>query len=407
MPVKTIDDLDRNDISGKRILVRVDFNVPLDGEGRITDDTRISRALPTLVHLLERGGRVVALSHLGRPGGEVDPDLSLRPVADHLGEMLDFPVAFVEDLVGDEAGKAVADLSDGELLLLENTRFHSGEKRNDPELSEKLAEMADLYVSDAFGTAHRAHASTVGVPEAVRKRGGGAVAGFLMEKEVEYLDRSLRDPQRPFVAVLGGAKISGKIDVIEALLPRVDRLLVGGAMANTFFKAMGLETGRSLVEDERVDMARSTLDDAGDKLLLPVDCVVAEDLAAGVRTRVVPRTEVGPEDRIGDIGPASLELFREEMKEGRTVVWNGPMGVFEIDAFAQGTLTLARTMAEVTEEGGTTIVGGGDSASAVEMAGVGDGVSHVSTGGGASLELLSGSRLPGLAVLDEKEGGDA
>ncbi len=403
MPVKTIEDLDRGEISGKRILVRVDFNVPLD-DGRITDDTRISRALPTLVHLLERGGRLVVMSHLGRPKGKANPDLSLEPVARHLRERLDFPVTFSSDLVGDEAREAARGLEDGELLLLENTRFHPGETRNDPELAEQLADLGEVYVNDAFGTAHRAHASTVGVAEALRDRGCQAVAGFLMEKEMEYLDRSLQDPGRPFVAILGGAKISGKIDVIQALLPRVDRLLIGGAMANTFFKALGLEVGESLVEEDRVELARSTLEEAGDKLLLPVDCVVADEIAPDAGTRVVARSEVGEADGIGDVGPETRDLFAQELKDARTVVWNGPMGVFEMEPFAQGTLAVARGVAGVTRAGGTTIVGGGDSASAVEKAGVANEISHVSTGGGASLELLSGAELPGLAALDRKEG---
>lgn len=403
MPVKTIDDLDRGEISGKRILVRVDFNVPLD-DGRITDDTRISRALPTLVHLLERGGRVVVMSHLGRPKGKANPDLSLEPVARHLRERLDFPVTFSSDLVGDEAREAARGLEDGELLLLENTRFHPGETQNDPELAEQLADLGEVYVNDAFGTAHRAHASTVGVAEALRERGCQAVAGFLMEKEMEYLDRSLQDPGRPFVAILGGAKISGKIDVIQALLPRVDRLLIGGAMANTFFQALGLEVGESLVEEDRVELARSTLEEAGDKLLLPVDCVVADEIAPDAGTRVVARSEVGGADGIGDVGPETRDLFVQELEEARTVVWNGPMGVFEMEPFAQGTLAVARGVAGVTRAGGTTIVGGGDSASAVEKAGVANEISHVSTGGGASLELLSGAELPGLAALDREEG---
>jgi len=403
MPVKTIEDLDRGEISGKRILVRVDFNVPLD-DGRITDDTRISRALPTLVHLLERGGRLVVMSHLGRPKGKANPDLSLEPVARHLRERLDFPVTFSSDLVGDEAREAARALEDGELLLLENTRFHPGETRNDPELAEQLADLGEVYVNDAFGTAHRAHASTVGVAEALRDRGCQAVAGFLMEKEMEYLDRSLQDPGRPFVAILGGAKISGKIDVIQALLPRVDRLLIGGAMANTFFKALGLEVGESLVEEDRVELARSTLEEAGDKLLLPVDCVVADEIAPDAGTRVVARSEVGEADGIGDVGPETRDLFAQELKDARTVVWNGPMGVFEMEPFAQGTLAVARGVAGVTRAGGTTIVGGGDSASAVDKAGVANEISHVSTGGGASLELLSGAELPGLAALDRKEG---
>jgi len=309
MPAKTVADLSDQRIAGTRILVRVDFNVPLDSELRITDDTRIVRALPTLSYLLERGGRLVVTSHLGRPKGGADPDLSLRPVANHLSTLLDFTVRFCPELVGPTAKEAVEELADGELLLLENTRFHEGEKKNDLELSQALADLGDLYVNDAFGTAHRAHASTAGAADVLRGRGREAVAGFLMEKELRYLGMALETPDRPFVAVLGGAKISGKIDVIESLLPKVDKLLVGGAMANTFFKALGLETGDSLVEDDRVDLARSTLEGAGDKILLPIDCVVAPEISETAVTREVERAAVEAGERIGDIGTGSRELF--------------------------------------------------------------------------------------------------
>jgi phosphoglycerate kinase len=402
MSVKTLDDLADERISGKRILVRVDFNVPLSPEGTITDDTRIVRALPTLDYLLERRGRLVVTSHLGRPKGEVDPAYSLRPVAEHLATLLDFPVRFSPHLTGEAARSAAADLKDGELLLMENTRFDSGETKNDPALSEALADLGDLYVNDAFGSAHRAHASTVGAAEAIRNRGGEAVAGFLMEKELRYLGLALETPERPFVAVLGGAKISGKIDVIQSLLPRVDRLVIGGAMANTFFEALGLETGKSLVEEDRVEMARETLREGGETILLPVDCIVSEEISPGTETRVVDRGDVGPADRIGDIGPASRALFADTLSGARTVVWNGPMGVFEMEPFAGGTIALAEAVASVTDGGGTTIVGGGDSVSAAEKAGVVGRLSHVSTGGGASLEFLSGAVLPGVAALDQK-----
>jgi len=403
MPVKTVADLPDVRIAGTRILVRVDFNVPLDSQRRITDDIRIVRALPTLTHLLERGGRLVVTSHLGRPKGGVDPAYSLRPVADHLSTLLDYSVRFCPELVGPVAEQAVGDLSDGELLLMENTRFHEGEKKNDPELSRALADFGYIFVNDAFGAAHRAHASTVGVAGAIRGRGGEAVAGFLMENELRYLSKALETPTRPFVAVLGGAKISGKIDVIEALLPKVDRLLIGGAMANTFFKALGLEIGGSLVEDDRVDLARSTLEAAGDKILLPVDCIVASEISETAVTREVGRTGVGANEKIGDIGPGSRELFRKALEGAGTVLWNGPMGVFELTPFAGGTMAVAQGVAAVTDAGGITVVGGGDSALAAEQAQVVDRLTHVSTGGGASLEFLSGSVLPGVAALDQQE----
>lgn len=406
MAVKTVAQLSREQIAGKRILVRVDFNVPLSDDGRISDDIRMVRALPTLNRLLEAGGRLAVVSHLGRPKGEARKELSLRPVAEHLKTLLDYPVGFCPSLVGQEAREAVDALRDGELVLLENTRFHPGETQNDPDLSRNLAELADLYVNDAFGTAHRAHASTVGAAEAIRKKGGEAVAGLLMEQELKYLGLVLEEPDRPFLAVLGGAKISGKIDVIQALLPKVDRLLIGGAMANTFFEALGLETGKSLVEEDRVEMAREILEEAGETLLLPVDCVVAEEIDPSAATRIVPRDEVGPQDRIGDIGPASEALFDRALQGSKTVVWNGPMGVFEMSPFSHGTVAVAQSVARVTDGGGVTVVGGGDSASAAEEAGVSGRLSHVSTGGGASLEFLSGAVLPGVAALDSEEGSE-
>jgi phosphoglycerate kinase len=315
-------------------------------------------------------------------------------------------VGFCSELVGPVAAQAVEGLGDGEVLLLENTRFHSGETKNDPELARGLADLADFFVNDAFGAAHRAHSSTVGVAEVLRERGREVVAGFLMEKELHFLGMALEKPVRPFVAVLGGAKISGKIDVIHSLLPKVDKLLVGGAMANTFFRALGLETGDSLVEEDRVDLARATLQEAGEKLLLPVDCVVATEISETAVTREVERTGVEAGDRIGDIGSGSRALFAGSLKGAGTVVWNGPMGVFEMAPFAGGTLAVAEAVAAVTDEGGITVVGGGDSAAAAEQAHVAHRLSHVSTGGGASLEFLSGAVLPGVAALDTKEEGE-
>lgn len=391
------------DLRGRRILVRADLNVPLS-EGRVSDDTRIQASLPTLRRLTGAGARVVLLSHLGRPKGTVNPEYSLAPVARALDDALEAPVRFVADLVGPEARAAVESLGDGEILLLENTRFDPRETANDPGLSEALAGYGDLYVNDAFGAAHRAHASTEGVARVVRAAGGRAMAGLLLEKELTFLGEALAAPQRPFVGILGGAKISGKIDVVEALLPRVDRLLVGGAMANTFFLAMGLEVGDSLVEPDRVDMARDLLDRAGDRLLLPVDVRVAREIAPDAEVRVVPRSGVAAGDRIGDVGPDTEALFADEIRAARTVVWNGPMGVFELDPFRHGTVHLALAVAEAADAGAVTVLGGGDSAAAAEVAGVAERLTHISTGGGASLELLAGRTLPGIDALSD---GDA
>lgn len=401
MSVKTLAQLPPEALRGKRVFVRVDFNVPLGPGGEVADDTRIVEALPTLRHLLEAGALPVVASHLGRPKGGPDPSYSLRPVADRLASLLGAPVRFVPQLVGPEVRQAVLSQAGGQVLLLENTRFHPGETKNDPELCAELAEGVDLYVNDAFGAAHRAHATTTGLAEAVRARGGQAVAGFLMEKELRYLGQALNQPDRPFVGVLGGAKISGKIDVIRSLLPRVDRLLIGGAMANTFFRALGLETGDSLVEEDRLAEAARILEEGGPRLILPVDCVVASELREGVETRVVSRDGVGKGERIGDVGPATQELFARELAQARTVVWNGPMGVFELPSFRGGTLAVARALAGVSARGGVTVVGGGESVAAVHQAGVAGELSHVSTGGGASLEFLAGVTLPGVAALDQ------
>ncbi|MGI9181823.1 MAG: phosphoglycerate kinase [Longimicrobiaceae bacterium] len=401
----TLDDLRDEDLRGKRVLVRVDYNVPLDERQQVTDDTRIRATLPTLRRLADAGARIVLVSHLGRPKGKRVPEMSLRPAARHLAELLDRKVDFVGDTVGEQAEAATRDLGEGELLVLENTRFDAREEKNDPELSRAIAALGDLYVNDAFGAAHRAHSSTAGVAEVMKEDGRLAAAGLLMQRELDYLGSALEEPRRPFVAVLGGAKISGKIDVIQALLPKVDRLLIGGAMANTFFRAMGLDTGRSLVEEDRLDLARQILQDAGDKLMLPLDVVVAQEVAAGQETRTVERDAIPEGWMAVDIGPRSVERYREEIARAQTVLWNGPMGVFEVKEFASGTEGVARAIAAATDGGATTVVGGGDSAAAVADLGLSERMSHVSTGGGASLEFLEGRTLPGVEVLSERGGG--
>ena len=405
MNKRTVRDLSDNEVRGKRALVRVDFNVPMDDTGGVTDDTRIRAALPTIEYLLGRGASVILLSHLGRPKGKPNSKYSLEPVARALGELLDSrPVKFVESTDSDEALQASTALSPGEVLMLENTRFLGGEETNDERLGRALAALGDLYVNDAFGAAHRAHASTEGVAKHLRP----AIAGLLMEKELQYLGAALASPKRPFVSVLGGAKISGKIDVIEALLPRVDRLIIGGAMACTFFRAMGLETGGSLVEEDRVDMARTLLDRSRGKLLLPDDARVAASLdpfkngPQAAPVRVVPRDAIPPEQAMFDIGDRAAATFAQAIVEAKTVIWNGPMGVFETPPFDIGTRAVADAMAKATKRGATTVVGGGDSAAAVAQFALEDAMSHVSTGGGASLEFLEGKNLPGVAALDDK-----
>ncbi|HUF66509.1 MAG TPA: phosphoglycerate kinase [Gemmatimonadaceae bacterium] len=399
MQKRTIRELADDDIRGRRALVRCDFNVPLDDAGAITDDTRIRASLPTIHYLLERNGRVALLSHLGRPKGKPEAKYSLKPVAVRLGELLGKSVRFVESTVGTDAVAATRDLNDGEALLLENTRFSPGEEKNDAELARSLAELGDFYVNDAFGAAHRAHASTEGVARFLRP----AVAGFLMERELEYLGGAVEDPARPFVAILGGAKISGKIEVIESLLPKVDALLIGGAMACTFFRALGLETGKSLVEEDRVEMAKELADRGGYRLTLPHDAVVAPSLDQPEAAHAVARAAIPADEAMFDIGPRTAESFSRAIAAAGTIVWNGPMGVAEKPAFAAGTLAVARAMADATERGAITIVGGGDSAAAVAAAGLEDRMSHVSTGGGASLEFLEGKPLPGVAALDGRE----
>lgn len=397
MTTRTIRDLRDDEVQGKRALVRVDFNVPLDDAGNVTDDTRITAALPTLHALLERGASVVLLAHFGRPNGAPDAKYSLKPVAKRLTELLaPVSVQFLEQTVGAEAVAATRELKPGSVLLLENTRFLPGEEKNDDALSQQLAELGDLYVNDAFGAAHRAHASTAGVAKYLHP----AVAGLLMEKELAYLGGALANPERPFIAILGGSKISGKIDVVEALLPKVDHLLIGGAMACTFFRAKGLETGKSLVEPDRLDMAADLLKRAGSKLVMPTDALVAKAMDAGDSAHAVAAAAIPADEAMFDIGPATIAQFEKLVLSARTVLWNGPMGVFEKPPFDRGTRAVAEAMAKATAKGATTIVGGGDSAAAVSEAGLESKMSHVSTGGGASLEFLEGKALPGVVALD-------
>ncbi|WP_310569408.1 phosphoglycerate kinase [Gemmatimonas sp.] len=398
MTTRTIRDLSAADLAGKRALVRVDFNVPLDEAGAVSDDTRITAALPTITTLLDQGAKVVLLAHFGRPKGAPEAKYSLAPIAARLTRLLPRPVHFLGETVGATAVAATHALPNGEVLLLENTRFLAGEEQNDDALSQQLAELGDLYVNDAFGAAHRAHASTAGVAKYCRP----AVAGLLMETELAYLGGALAAPARPFVAILGGSKISGKIDVVEALLPKVDHLLIGGAMACTFFRAMGCETGNSLVEPDRLEMAKDLLARAGHKLVLPVDAVIAPSMDAGSAARVVGRESIPAGEAMFDIGPASVEQYRTLIESARTVLWNGPMGVFEKPPFDAGTFAVARAMAVATDHGATTIIGGGDSAAAVAEAGLESKMSHVSTGGGASLEFLEGKELPGVSALDRR-----
>jgi len=394
---KTIRDLSREQVQGKRALVRVDFNVPLDAGRAITDETRIRAALPTLRVLLDRGAKPVVLSHLGRPKGKPDSKYSLEPVAARLEQLINKKVRFLASTDTDEAVEASRSLGGDEILLLENTRFLPGEEANDPELSRKLAQLGDFFVNDAFGAAHRAHASTAGVCEFLRP----AVAGLLMEREIDYLGRTLGNAEKPFVGILGGSKISGKIDVIEQLLPKVDGMLIGGAMACTFYSAMGLETGKSLVEEEKIDLAGDLLDRWGPRITLPHDAMVAPSIEEGSAAHVVPRDSIPENEAMLDIGPRTAESYSRAVAAARTVLWNGPMGVFETPPFDRGTRAIAEAMADATGRGAVTIVGGGDSASAVAQAGLGNRMSHVSTGGGASLEFLEGKKLPGVEALDD------
>ena len=386
---KTVRDVN---VQNKRVLVRVDFNVPL-ADGKVTDDTRIRAALPTLEYLLEQKAAVILFSHLGRPKSAADVEYSMRPTAEHLKTLIAAPVFFAEDCVGPPAEKAASALQPGQVLVLENTRFHPQEKANDPEMSKQFASLADLYVNDAFGSAHRAHASTAGVAEYLP-----AVAGFLMEKEIVYLGQAIADPKRPFIAIMGGAKISDKIDVIRNLLQKADKVLIGGGMANTFFKAQGYQVGDSLVEEEALSTAEELLSAGTGKLVLPVDMVLADAFADDASVNTMRVADVPPGWRILDIGPETLAAFGKILSGAGTVVWNGPMGVFEFPSFAKGTFGLAEAVAA---SGATTIVGGGDSAAAVNQSGLAGQITHISTGGGASLEMLEGKILPGLAALDD------
>ncbi|NHQ59628.1 phosphoglycerate kinase [Chlorobium sp. BLA1] len=387
-------------IQGKRILMRVDFNVPLDASKNITDDKRIVESLPSIRKVLDDGGRLILMSHLGRPKGKVNADFSLAPVAKRLSELIDTPVTMAKDSIGTEVMQQVLAMQDGEVILLENLRFHPEEEANDPDFAKELASLGEIYVNDAFGTAHRAHASTEGITHYVQS----AVAGFLIERELLYLGKALQDPERPFVAILGGSKISGKIDVLENLFKKVDTVLIGGAMVFTFFKAQGFEVGNSLVEESKIDLALEILAEAkrkGIKLLLPEDVIVAPEISAdaGFHTELISAI---PEGMIGvDIGPKTAELYSREILSARTVLWNGPMGVFEIDNFASGTMAVAKALADATAKGAITIVGGGDSASAIAKAGLAKEITHISTGGGASLEFLEGKELPGIAALND------
>lgn len=405
MPKKTLANLSPSDLSGKRVLVRADFNVPLDDQGNITDDTRIRAALPTIQELTSKGAKVILTSHFGRPKGDdfasrASDKFRLTPVANRLSELLGKSVAKTDDCIGEEVSAAVAKLQDGDVLLLENVRFYKEEEKNDPEFAKNLASVADLYVNDAFGTAHRAHASTEGVTHYLKP----SVAGFLIEKELQFLQDAIEHPQRPLAAIVGGSKVSSKIGVIETLLEKVDKLLIGGGMIFTFYKARGLNVGKSLVEEDKLEMARTLEAKAKEKgvaLILPTDVVVADNFAADANAQTVSIENI-PDGWMGlDIGPDSIKVFQEALSDCKSVIWNGPMGVFEFDQFAQGTEAIARSLAELTKTGTTTIIGGGDSVAAVEKVGVADQMSHISTGGGASLELLEGKELPGIAALDE------
>ncbi len=385
-------------VEQKRVLLRVDFNVPIE-DGKIADDRRIRAALPTIQHIVDRGGRVVAVSHLGRPKGKVVPELSLKPVAKRLGELLEMDVQFCPEVVGSEAEKMSQGLKDGEVMLLENVRFVSGEEKNDMEFSSKLAELGDVYVNDAFATAHRAHSSTVGVARLFSERG----CGFLMEKELKYLSMASHHPEKPYVAVIGGAKVSSKISLLRHLMDKVDKFLIGGGMMFTFYKAQGLSVGASIVEEDAVDTAMQILRECGRKdvhVLLPLDVVIADSFSNDARKKVVAK-ELIPEGWMGlDIGPLSVRVFRDALKGAKTILWNGPMGVFEFDNFSDGTRGVASAIADVTAEGAISIVGGGDTASAVAKVGLEDKMSYVSTGGGASLAFLAGQPLPAIEALE-------
>ncbi len=399
MSKKSIASLTAADLTGKRVLVRADFNVPVDDAGNITDDTRIRAALPTIKDLTGKGAKVILSSHFGRPKG-VDEKLRLTPVAKRLSELLGQEVVKCNDCIGDEVAAQIGAMSNGQVALLENVRFYPEEEKNDPEFAKKLAANADLYVNDAFGTAHRAHASTEGVTRYLSP----SVAGYLIEKELQYLQNAIEKPQKPLAAIVGGSKVSSKIGVIETLLDKCDKLFLGGGMIFTFYKARGLNVGKSLVEEDKLDLARALEAKAKEKgveLLLPTDVVVADNFAPDANSQIVDINNI-PDGWMGlDIGPDSLKMFQAALADCKTVIWNGPMGVFEFDKFAAGTEGIARTLADISKTGAITIIGGGDSVAAVEKVGLADQMSHISTGGGASLELLEGKVLPGIAALDE------
>ncbi len=399
MSKQSIASLSAADLTGKRVLVRADFNVPVDDAGNITDDTRIRAALPTINDLTGKGAKVILCSHFGRPKG-VDDKLRLTPVAKRLSELLGQPVVKCDDCIGDTVASAIAAMANGQVALLENVRFYPEEEKNDPEFAQKLAANADVYVNDAFGTAHRAHASTEGVTKYLSP----AVAGYLMEKELQYLQGAIENPQRPLAAIVGGSKVSSKIGVIETLLDKCDKLFLGGGMIFTFYKARGLNVGNSLVEDDKLELARALeakAKERGVQLLLPTDVVVADKFSAEANTQIVDVNHI-PDGWMGlDIGPDSIKVFQAALADCKTVIWNGPMGVFEMDKFAAGTFAIADTLAQISKTGAITIIGGGDSVAAVEKANLADQMSHISTGGGASLELLEGKVLPGVAALND------
>lgn len=392
--------IDKVELKGKRVLVRVDFNVPLDENLNITDDIRITESLPTIKKIVAEGGKAILMSHLGRPKGGPNPKYSLKPTAKRLGELLGKEVKLAPDCIGAETKAMVDAMKNGDVLILENVRFHAEEEKNDPEFAKQLAELGDVYINDAFGSAHRAHASTEGVTKFIKT----SAAGYLMQKELDYLGGAITNPKRPYVAILGGAKISGKIDVINNLLGKVDTLIVGGGMAYTFYKAEGKEIGTSLLEAEKIDLAKEVLANAkksGIKFLLPKDVVVASEFNNDSPSTVVSVDAI-PADKMGlDIGPETVKLFSAELANAKTIVWNGPMGVFEMDNFAKGTNAIAQALVDATAKGAITVIGGGDSAAAITKAGLKDKVSHVSTGGGASLEFLEGKALPGVVALND------
>lgn len=391
--------IDQLDLKAKRVLIRVDFNVPLNASLQITDDTRIRASLPTISYAIDQGAKVILLSHLGRPKGKVLPEMSLNPVASRLAELLGKGVKMANDCIGEEVKAEIGRMREGEVLLLENCRFHQGDEENDEVFSRALAGLADLYVNDAFGTAHRAHASTVGVTRFLPV----SAAGFLMQKEIQYLGKVVSNPDRPFIAILGGAKVSDKIGVIKNLIGKVDTLLIGGAMAYTFEKAQGLSTGSSLVEEEKVGLAKELLDQAASRkvrLLLPLDHVVAEAAEPGAKTQTVGRGEIPAGWKGLDVGPRTIEAYSREIQTAKTILWNGPLGVFEVEPFSRGTLAIAQAIASSSA---VSVIGGGDSVAAVSQAKVADKISHISTGGGASLEFLEGIELPGIAALTDKK----